>query len=582
MKNLILFTLIFTSIAAWAQNPEWVSKDFRSSNYPERSFLSGYVEINDINKKYIDEEMQQVVDAAKSALTQSVRVQVKSVSTSNVTDYNGQIDDYFNQKTTASSDLQLIGLQTDSYYDKKSKKGYGFAYVNKNRMVEFYRSEIGKHISEISSIIDQSKELQTQGDLKKAYKKGLEAFNKFFVIDESQKILMAIGAHTSLDTRVDEVNELNASYSNLMNGLVTDRRMTLDDAGFIMATGLLKAQGDQHKDIGLREFTYEQTGFTSDFSMKLNEVLKQSLPSEAAVIGYRMQGVYLKEGTNLVLKGKLLDASSQKVIGRNMVQITQAELMMNNVSIVPADIQNLEQLVNMEFVSQTTEAKGKAGLGLDKDLVALVTIDGNPAGGIPVKFFNNNGGAVYCSTISDVNGLASCKVKKISGAYKNQVLKASIDMAKYVSNDSSKYITDYLRNKTLPESSFKVQVMPSTIYVKSEENNFGESLDVKLIEPKLKQSLSGEGFDFDEVGDQSDYIISIRAASRKGGYVSGVYFAYVDVSISVYDNNQGREIYKESINNVKGGGGTFEQAGGKAYYKASDMAQKKIEDLLVD
>ncbi len=582
MKNLILFTLFFTSITGWAQMPEWVSKDFRNSNYPERSFLTGYVEINDINKKYIDEEMQQVVDAAKSQLTQSVRVQVKSVSTSNVTDFNGQVDDYFNQKTTASSDLQLIGLQTDSYYDKKSKKGYGFAYVNKNRMVEYYRSEIGKQVSEITNIIDLSKGLQTQGDLKKAYKKGLEAFNKFFVIDESQKILMAIGANTSLDTRVDQVSELNASYSELMNGLVTDRRMTLDDAGFIMATGLLKSQGDQHKDIGLHEFTYEQTGFGSDFSSKLNEVLKQSLPSEAEVVGYSIQGVYLKEGSNLVLKGKLVDASSQKVIGRNMVQITQGELMMNNVSMVPADIQNLEQLVNMQFVSQTTGAKGKAGLGLDKDLVALVTVNGNPAGGIPVKFFNNNGETVYCSTISDVHGLASCKVKKISGAYKNQVLKASIDMAKYVSNDSSKYVTDYLRNKTLPESSFKVQVMPSTIYVKSEENNFGESLDVKLIEPKLKQSLSGEGFDFDEVGDHSDYIISIRAASRKGGYVGGVYFAYVDVSISVYDNNQGREIYKESINNVKGGGGTFEQAGGKAYYKASDMAQKQIEDLLVD
>ncbi len=578
----MLFTFILFSCVGFSQTPEWISKDFRNSNYPEHSFLKGYVEIIDINKKYIDEEMKQVVDAAKANLTQSVKVQVKSVSTSNVSDYNGQIDDYFNQKTTSSSDLQLIGLQTDSYYDKKTKKGYGFAYVNKNRMVEYYRSEIGKNVSDITNIMDQSSGMQSKGDIKQAFKKGLEAYNKFFIIDESQKILMAIGATTSLDTRIDEVNELNSAFNTLMTGILSDRRMSLDDVGFIVANGLIKSQGDLHKSIGLQEFTFEQTGFTSDFSNKLSEVIKQSLPSETPSVGYTIQGVFLKKGTNLVVKSKLIDTKSKKVVGRNSVQITQAELLMNHISFVPSDIENLEQLVTMRMESQTVGAKGKSGLGLDKDLVAMVTIDGKPASGIPVKFYNNNGGTVYCATISDALGNASCRVKKISGAYKNQVLKATVDLSQYVTNDSSTYVLDYLRNNKLPEASFKVVVMPSTIYVKSVENNFGQSLDVKLIEPKLKQSLSSEGFDFDEVGDNSDYIISIRASSRKGGNVGGVYFAYVDVTISVYDNILGKEIYKESINNVKGGGGTFEQAGGKAYYAAADMAQKKIEDLLID
>lgn len=582
MKNLILFTFTLVSIVGFAQTPDWVAKDFRNANYPEHSYLKGYVEITDINKKYIDEEMKQVVDAAKANLTQSVKVQVKSVSTSNVSDYNGQIDDYFNQKTTSSSDLQLIGLQTESFYDKKTKKGYGLAYVNKNRMVEYYRSEIGKNVSDITNIMDQSAGMQTKGDIKQAFKKGLEAYNKFFVIDESQKILMAIGATTSLDTRIDEVNELNSAFNTLMTSIQSDRRMTLDDVGYIVANGLIKSQGDQHKSIGLLEFTFEQTGFTSDFSNKLNVVIKQSLPSETPSVGYAIHGVYLKEGANLVVKSKMIDTKTKKVVGRNSVQITQAELLMNNISFVPSDIENLEHLVTMKMESQTTGAKGKAGLGLDKDLIVLVTVEGKPAPGIPVKFYNNNGGAVYCATISDASGNASCRVKKISGTYKNQVLKATVDLNNYVSNDSSKYVLDYLRNKKLPEASFKVEVMPSTIYVKSEENNFGQSLDVKLIEPKLKQSLSSEGFDFDEVGDNSDYIISVRASSRKGGNVGGVYFAYVDVTISVYDNNLGKEIYKESINNVKGGGGTFEQAGGKAYYAAADMAQEKIEKLLVD
>jgi len=104
---------------------------------------------------------------------------------------------------------------------------------------------------------------------------------------------------------------------------------------------------------------------------------------------------------------------------------------------------------------------------------------------------------------------------------------------------------------------------------------------VKLIEPQLKESLAQYGYDFKDNDTDVDYVIKVRASSRKGGNVSGVYFAYVDVTISVYDVNSGKEIYKDSINNLKGGGGTFDQAGGKAYYKAAEQAKDKIIEIMV-
>ena len=138
-----------------------------------------------------------------------------------------------------------------------------------------------------------------------------------------------------------------------------------------------------------------------------------------------------------------------------------------------------------------------------------------------------------------------------------------------------------MRNKTIPNASYKVVVEPSTINIQAQENNFGKSLDVQLIEPQIKESLSDYGFDFKDTDDNVDYVIKIRASSRRGGSVGGVYFAFVDVTISVYDNNLGKEIFKDSINNVKGGGGTFDQAGGKAFYAAADMAREKIVKILI-
>jgi hypothetical protein len=583
MKRLTLFTLLlFWGGALLAQVPEWVSKDFRSSNYPKSSYLVGYSELTDVNKKEAEAELKNLVDNSKAELIQSVKVQVKSVSTSNVSDFNGQVDDYFNQKTTSESSLQLIGLQTESYYDKKSKKAYALAYVNKMRMVEYYRSEIGQHISDINAIVNQSQDLLDAGNLKRAFKKGLEAYNKFYAIDESQKIMRAIGATNDLDTRIDEVNELNTEFSKLMIKIQSDKRMSIDDLGAIIANGLMKYQGDQHKNIALKMFTYEQTGFTSDFSYKLNKTIKQSLPPESSNSGYEVTGVYLYEGEDIVVKSAITNLKTKRVIGRSTVQITEAELIHNSVVIIPQDVKNMALLERMKINPETINAKGKSGLGLDKDLIAKVKVDGVLKAGIPIKFVNNNGGTVYCSTITDEKGIATCKVKKISGEYRNQVIVAEVDLAKFLTTDTAEYVTNILKNKELPKASFNVVVIPSTINIQAEENNFGNSLDVKLIEPQIKESLSGQGFAFQDAQDGADYIIKIRASSRKGGQVSNVYFAYVDVTISVYDNNEGKEIYKESITNVKGGGGSFDQAGGKAFYKASDLVREKIVSILVD
>ena len=581
MKKLILFAFLFGAIQTFGQAPSWISTDTRSNLYPTALFLTGYFETSDVNKKEIDAELQLLVDAAKAQLIQSVKVQVKSVSTSKVSDFNGEIDDYFNQKTTSQSDIQLIGLQTDSYYDKKTKKGYGFAYVSKSQMIEYYRSEIGKNISDIENIITQSQTLTDGGDLKRAFKKGLGAYNKFFTIDESQKVLMAIGASSDMDVRIDEVNDLNSKFNKLMLEIQKDRRMSIDDMGYIIANGLMKSQGDNHKSIKLKPFTYEQTGFSSDFSYKLDKTIKQSLPEEMPSAGYLIEGVFFHEGENIVVKSSLIDTKTKRVVGRNTVQITEFELINNSVAIVPQDIKNLKMLEDIQITSHTVGASGKAGLGLDKDLVASVVVDGKEMEGIPVRFFNNNGGVEYCSTITDKSGKATCKVKKISGEYQNQIIVAEIDLDKYLSTDTTEYVKNVLKNKDLPKASFKVTVKPSTINIQADENNFGKSLDVKLIEPQIKESLASKGFDFSDSSEDTDYVIKIRASSRKGGYFGGVCFAYVDVTISVYDNNLGKEIYKESINNVKGGGGTFDQAGGKAFYEASEDVKDKVIEILV-
>ena len=574
-----LFICLLSFVSAAQDAPSWVNANYREGSFPSHSYLVGFATVSEVSKKEVSATLNQLEAQSKTLLIESIKVQVKSVSTANVSDFNGEINDYFNQKTTTESQIELVGLKTESYYDKKTKIAYGFSYVHKMEMAEYYRQQIGKNIIDIQNIIDNGLSVLNDGQVSQSYQASLKAYNLFYEIDESQKILMAIGSTGDMDMRTMEVNQLNNDFSKFMNKILTSPKMTMEDLGFIIATGLTKAQGDKHKGVELIPFTYSQTGFTSEFSFKLMERIKQSLPSSSLSYHYEIVGVYNFEDNNVVVNASLRDKKTKQKIGNVTAQISEMKLISNNITVIPKDIQNLKRIETLSFTSQTTGAQGKSGLGLDRDLVVLVKENGQPVANVPVRFINNNDQSVYCSTISDASGLAHCRVKKISGKYKNQVILGELDLARMLDNDTSNYVTMLLKNKEIPSAKFKVSVLPSTIHIEAQENNMGTSLDVKLIEPQVKESLSNYGFEFSEgEGNEVDYVIKIRASSRKGGNVGGVYFAFVDVTISIYDVNLGKEIYKESISNVKGGGGTFDQASAKAYYSA---AKDKIVRIFI-
>lgn len=190
---------------------------------------------------------------------------------------------------------------------------------------------------------------------------------------------------------------------------------------------------------------------------------------------------------------------------------------------------------------------------------------------------------VYCeNSLTDKYGVAKCKVKTISGKYKNQIIKASIDLNNFVSvSKENEYFKKTMGNKEIPSTSIRVSVVPSTVSIEASEFRFGVKSDVKLVEPEIKEVLAGSGFKFTTDQSNADYVIHLRATSRKGANLEGLHFAFVDVTISVYSNKEGKEIFKDSLVDYKGAGGSFDQAASKAFYAAAEDAQKKIEEVLL-
>ena len=77
--------------------------------------------------------------------------------------------------------------------------------------------------------------------------------------------------------------------------------------------------------------------------------------------------------------------------------------------------------------------------------------------------------------------------------------------------------------------------------------------------------------------DKADIYITIKARSREGSEMFGMYSTFVDVTVSALEMSSGEEIYKNVFNNVTGQGVSNEKAG----FKAFENAAEKISNNMV-
>ena len=66
---------------------------------------------------------------------------------------------------------------------------------------------------------------------------------------------------------------------------------------------------------------------------------------------------------------------------------------------------------------------------------------------------------------------------------------------------------------------------------------------------------------------------------RAGSSLGRIYFSYVDASVSVKDATSGKTLYSEAFSNVKGGGGTYEMGGVKAFEEVSDQVVSELKEI---
>ena len=146
-KTFQLLIFVFCSVQiSLAQAPDWIKYEKRVLKYPESIYLTGF---SSETNYYGDDENELIArceENAKKELTEAVKVSIKSITVSGVNNVNTGLNqetyEYIKQSSVSFSNLDVAGLTTQHYYDKKKKTAYAFTYVKRADLINYYKQKI--------------------------------------------------------------------------------------------------------------------------------------------------------------------------------------------------------------------------------------------------------------------------------------------------------------------------------------------------------------------------------------------------------------------------------------------------------
>ncbi len=250
---------------------------------------------------------------------------------------------------------------------------------------------------------------------------------------------------------------------------------------------------------------------------------------------------------------------------------------------IPLRIQHLLSAMRLELVPAAIRVKQRAAL--DQGLQVRAYFGGGegrpvPAVGLPLRWrFTRGEGDLTASTWTGPDGVARSRLRQVRAAGRTQTIEVRPYLAALLGPDLGPTLEPLVEGFSPPAACIEVQVVPQAICVSSEEWNLGEPLH--FLGPLLKGWLERGGEALVDHPEGADLLLALSARTRKGTQTPGVCFAYLDLEIRARDRATGQEIYTFGLRDIKGAGPDGEQAGLRAYARASRQLEAQLLGELV-
>jgi hypothetical protein len=182
------------------------------------------------------------------------------------------------------------------------------------------------------------------------------------------------------------------------------------------------------------------------------------------------------------------------------------------------------------------------------------------------------------TTETDQFGIASFAISKILDKSPVQTIRISADMKRIMKVDSlSLSLQAILLSLDVPGTALRMNVIPIKIFLQTDELNLSKAMPVHYFESVLKKSLAEEGCIFVNGASQADYTLNVKSNTKSLGIIWGnMKTASLDMSMTLIDNTNNAEVYKDALQEIKGFQTDDENAGIDAYKIASQQLMSRL------
>lgn len=584
MKKTVCFILLFSPLLLIAQAPQWIDYSWRTASYPEQdyfmTFISGEVPENSDAKTLLDEYEEQ----AKAALIQQIQVSLQSATDYQVANIDAATTEAFRMRSQSLSKAQITGLRTERYHDRKKSLAYAIAWAKKSELKYFYRNAVSQLMEQIINQKLTADNYRSKNDQQQALKTYYETMPLFTELEEAQFILLALEIVNERDTRLKESHDLLVAVKGAITDLQQSEKGSIDDLGYFMAYGLFLQMGDLQSPLYLQAFGFENSGLNSEFSERFKTALSGGLvragdyqvsdyPNSKAVT---VTGSYWKEGENIKVNAIARQNGQAKAAAE--VSLPVQWLRDRAVNWVPEPYLRIAQLAEIKLEAVNPQHEARAGRPLSEPLKVKVQGAAESLAEVPLVFYLQE--ELVGKAATNQAGIAVLPFTAKQADRQTQIVLAKIDLKDYLGGEPEPaFLSQLEKQYPIAPARFMIHVAPLTIFVKSsEKDHYSHQLEIKLLEPVLKEALAERGYAFTDQMNEADLLVEIDAKARNGSNVQGIYFGFVDASVSVMDLSDGREIWKQSLSSIKGGGADFKRAIIKAY----EMAAQELKEAMPD
>ena len=278
MKN---FFAILIFVSSFAQTPDWVTNQGKSSKYPETFFITGYgVATTENGVKKIEAE-QVAINNARKNLIEKIKINIQSVTNAKTEEIGDKYSSFFSSAIQSTASLEIQGLEALQYFSDDI--AHAFVYVKREVLQSVYQQKVTTLKTELESKLKLAKTLEEQKKSTQALDEYLSCYPVARQLEEAQSILTFIKISNSLNDLEKTAASTEITVAQIRESvqkLVQRPINSIDDLGWYLVYQLKEQIEKKEKgklSIFVAPLFYQDTKMGSSFSRFFNQLMEQKI-----------------------------------------------------------------------------------------------------------------------------------------------------------------------------------------------------------------------------------------------------------------------------------------------------------------